>query len=459
MGQNRVARMLCVALVPGGFAACGGKVLETTESFEPPQDDAGVAGSGVGLVSRQDADYEPSGDAAAAILPDFPCDAGDCPADRACNPLTNLCEPTCDVRGAVDPLAPWPMFSGCPTNRGLSRYVGTSTPKVKWSVQVASEDYPGSRTPILGSNGNIYLSQAIEEGGNPALRAFGPDGTPLFTGPSSGFSAPSIASDGTLWLGTRGGLFQMDSSGKRLRFPFYVFDWDYPQLLPDGDILVWAGSLPTTSTPPLLYCRSATGSPLWSFEPTSMNAASIDGTAVGADGTIYNCTEDGALLALAPDGSQRWRASLPCFTPTVAHDGTIYGGSFESVGAVSRAGTLLWSIESDADTPYTSWISIGLDGSLIATQQGENPRVVSFSPQGAVRWSLPMMGNTGGHSRPVIDRTGTIFVGVADGLDALRPDGSMTWSFGDFGACGSPSIGADGTVYVTCGTSLVAIGD
>jgi hypothetical protein len=130
-----VVRLLALSAWATALAACGG--LIDTQGSSSGGGDAGVAAPGPDAAAppkeaaslAPDADASTTPDVGAGALGDPPCAAGACPSDRVCNPVTNLCEAVCDVAGAVDPAAPWPMFGGCPTNRGVSRFAGpTATP-------------------------------------------------------------------------------------------------------------------------------------------------------------------------------------------------------------------------------------------------------------------------------------------------------------------------------------------
>jgi hypothetical protein len=161
----------------------------------------GSTGDG-GVEGSADAGQEAASDGSVVSTVDPPCQDGECAPDRVCNPVTALCEPACDVPRSVDPLSPWPMFAGCPTNRGLSRYVGASSGTVKWSVDLGSSmDLFSNRSPTIGRDGTLYLPYVSASGypSDVALHAYRPDGTLRFVGPASALP-PSIARDGTLWL-------------------------------------------------------------------------------------------------------------------------------------------------------------------------------------------------------------------------------------------------------------------
>jgi outer membrane protein assembly factor BamB len=138
--------------------------------------------------------------------------------------------------------------------------------------------------------------------------------------------------------------------------------------------------------------------------------------AIGSDGTIYVGSNNGKIYAVNPDGSIKWvfvTGSAVSSSPAVSVDGTIY-------------------VHSD-------------DGKLYA-----------INPDGSQKWSFETGQSTISilSSSPVIASDGTIYVGSTDTkLYALNPDGSLKWVFEtDDIIVSSPTLGLDGTVYVTAGT-------
>jgi outer membrane protein assembly factor BamB len=129
---------------------------------------------------------------------------------------------------------------------------------------------------------------------------------------------------------------------------------------------------------------------------------------IGDDGTIYVCSWDDFLYALAPNGTLKWRFGTGDATetsPAIASDGTIYVGSY-------------------------------------------NGLLFSISPAGVENWRF----QTGNAilSSPAIDNNGIIYCGSYDGnLYALNPNGTLRWKFdaGDY-IESSVVIGEDGTIYI-----------
>lgn len=72
-------------------------------------------------------------------------------------------------------------------------------------------------------------------------------------------------------------------------------------------------------------------------------------------------------------------------------------------------------------------------------------KVYALRPDGSLKWSFA----TGLCVSPSIGADGTLYLGSTEHrLYALWPDGSVKWSFATDGyVCSSPAIGEDGTVY------------
>lgn len=171
--------------------------------------------------------------------------------------------------------------------------------------------------------------------------------------------------------------------------------------------------------------------------------------ALAPDGTIYQGTFRGWLLAFTPDGKLKWqfKAGLEIkSSPTVAVDGTIYFGARDrKFYALTPAGKLKWTFSTGA------WVdsspAIAADGTVCFGSWDNN--FYALAPDGQLKWKFA----TGGivDSSPAIGADGTIYFGSHDGyFYALTPDGRLKWKFAT-GAeiIASPALAADGTVYIS----------
>jgi outer membrane protein assembly factor BamB len=188
---------------------------------------------------------------------------------------------------------------------------------------------------------------------------------------------------------------------------------------------------------------------LWSVKLGPIGSLSTP--ALAPDGTIYQATYDGALLAFTPAGKIRWQFTTGTAleiksSPAIADDGTIYFGARDrNFYAVTPGGRLKWTFATGA------WVdsspAIAADGTLLFG--GWDKTFYALDPSGASKWTFPVGASV--VSSPAIAADGTIYFGAFDkNLYALTAAGKLKWRF-TTGAeiTASPAIGADGTVYVT----------
>lgn len=157
---------------------------------------------------------------------------------------------------------------------------------------------------------------------------------------------------------------------------------------------------------------------------------------IGLDGTIYQGANDNNLYAISPaDGKIKWVFSVgePAYderwnsyggifsTPAVGADGTIYFTSDANfLIAVSPEGEEKWRNDHPLTRDFWSSPVIGTDGTIyVGTARSDD------SPKGQ-----------GGGAREI--KTGVL---------AVNPDGTTKWLFAhEHGSSSSPAIGPDGTI-------------
>lgn len=174
--------------------------------------------------------------------------------------------------------------------------------------------------------------------------------------------------------------------------------------------------------------------------------------AVAPDGTLYVVDGMTLLLALRPDGSEKWYFLPEVFdlilggSLAIGPDDTVYvGTALGAVYALDAAGKQKWKYETENQV----WAApaIGTDGTVYV--KSGTGLLHAVNPDGTKKWTAEAPGNT--YSSPVLAADGTIYI-VAGGdtaLYALNPDGTRKWQ-ASLGATayGSPAIGADGTLYL-----------
>jgi len=216
--------------------------------------------------------------------------------------------------------------------------------------------------PAIGRNGTIYA------GIGPAVYAFRSDGTTLWSYQLGGNALGPVAvrPDGTVYAASSR-LFAIGPGGSLL--------WETDPLQigsvsigPDGT--VYANS----KLPPTVYAYNSDGTLKWKYQADTCCGVDVAATpAIGTDGTIYvgqNLSEHGAMLALNPDGTLKWRADYghAPTSPALDADGTIYyggGSGTPSVFALNPDGSLKWEYDT-ADGYLRTAVAIGLHHRLYA---------------------------------------------------------------------------------------------
>ncbi|MFH1285761.1 MAG: PQQ-binding-like beta-propeller repeat protein [Candidatus Micrarchaeota archaeon] len=219
------------------------------------------------------------------------------------------------------------------------------------------------------------------------------------------------------------------------------------------------------------------GEPVYSKEWDTWSCAQST-PAVSKDGTIYYVTMANWLIAVNPNGTEKWRYQVHLFknvwtSPTVAPDGTIYVGSEnypphengkeQEIGgtlyALNSDGTLKWKYDTGS-SGVSSTAVIASDGTIITAGGCYDESIDTFSScvyafnsDGSIKWKFLPDGVVEGSA--VIGADETIYIGVKGKINpkngkfyALTPDGKEKWKFLlDSGMSVSPAIGEDGTIY------------
>jgi len=191
---------------------------------------------------------------------------------------------------------------------------------------------------------------------------------------------------------------------------------------------------------------------LWSYTlGENQDYISCSTPALAPDGTLYQATGNGQLLALTLAGKLRWKFDTGTETdikssPAVGDDGTIYFGSRNrKFYAVTPAGKLKWSLATGG------WVDsspgLAADGTIYFGSWDKN--FYAVTPAGEIKWKLAI--GDGVVSSPAIAPDGTIYFGAFDDkLYAVTPAGQVKWTFATGSeVTSSPAIGAAGTIYFT----------
>lgn len=193
-------------------------------------------------------------------------------------------------------------------------------------------DGPVLSSPAIGSDGTIYI------GSSGGLYAINPDGTEKWKlainiSPNS---SVAIGSDGTIYAGSFNcKLYAVNTDGTK-KWEFLAGDYVKSSPIIDSDGTIYVGC--DTSD---LYAINPDGTEKWRFPAGNSIESS---PAISSDGTIYFGCYDSKIYAINSDGTKKWEFStgnLIDSSPAIASDGTMYIGSEDSkLYAMTGSGTL-----------------------------------------------------------------------------------------------------------------------
>lgn len=205
------------------------------------------------------------------------------------------------------------------------------------------------------------------------------------------------------------------------------------------------GSPPGVSTP-----NTATyGGPIkkWEFQ---LGARAAGSPAIAPDGTIY-VTGNGGLVAIAPDGKEKWRSPYIQVTsaPMIGPDGTIYFTELHgSLYAYNPGGTRAWPDSAGVMAAiYDTAPLLGNGGAIYIAAGG----ISAYSANdGMPLWQHKQY--IGLTELAALGPDGNILLGAANGqfYSFQASDGSVAWQANvrDARALGGTAVGSDGTIYV-----------
>jgi len=193
-----------------------------------------------------------------------------------------------------------------------------------------------------------------------------------------------------------------------------------------------------------LYAASPSGQVNWS----STTAGSFSETvpAIGRDGTLYTGNDDTNLYAFDPGGGVKWTfplGGLPRTAPNIGGDGTLFvGGGLgqNSVYALDPKGGQKWKVTTDGEI----WASptVGLDGTIYFGS--EDSKLYAVRPDGSVKWTF--MAEIGLQTA-IVGPNGWIYFAGKPSLCVVDPDGRLMWVTKTDANATIPALGADGTTY------------
>lgn len=342
--------------------------------------------------------------------------------------------------------------------------------RINWIYETGSAIYYSS--PAIGDSGTIYigtgywLNYSGERTGR-GLYAINTDGTlKWYYAINSEVFSPVVGPDETIYVQDyNNNLYAINSDG--------ALNWKYETSVQNSNVgcstpaIASDGTIYMAGYNQTLYAINSNGTLKWEYTPMSGGAVLRTSPAIGADGTIY-LPMGYTLYAINPQGTLEWSCALngasdTFSSPAIDSDGTIYLGGEAGIPnergyvyAIYSDGTVKWNYEVTGARTVRSSPAIDVDGTIyISTKAGdENAELLAFNPDGTLKWSYEVTQSDNDiYVSPTIGADGTIYIGHewATFL-ALNSDGTLKWEYVDTenGAFNwsSPAIASDGTIYI-----------
>ena len=353
------------------------------------------------------------------------------------------------IDGPIDFV--WPLYGHDAQNTCLSEYAASQNEGYeKWKYFDADGTFQ-LVTPVIDGNGTLYTTSFYD-----GLYAIYPNGTLKWYSDLVGWPQfqPAIGLDGTIYAGTTEGFHAFYPNGTlRWTLPIGGDICGHPVISPEGIIYVGTSS-------GFLYAVYPNGTIQWEY---NLGYRFI-GTSLDAEGNIYfTALHCDYLYCLYPNGTLRWtfKTMYDIYdAPLIGDDGTIYTVPVYDVIAINPDGTEKWRTPSKAGGSP----ALSPDGTIVYSSHSAED-VFGLDPDdGHIRWHYQLDFNPRDKTRPAISSDGTVFFAYTDEigdtayLSALNPDGTLRWTaditsdiypYDGMYLGPTPSIGADGTVYVT----------
>jgi outer membrane protein assembly factor BamB len=209
-------------------------------------------------------------------------------------------------------------------------------------------------SPVISIDGTIYVGSCDDY-----VYAIYPNGTLRWRFITGGeiHGDPSIAPDGTVYIGSYDNYLYALSPNGTLQWKIHLGagPQSNPSIASDGTIYVGSDRL---------YAIKPNGTIKWAFDLGSERWIGHSSSAISADGTIYvgvniGDGHGGEILAVNPDGTERWRKEIAHTgvqsSPSIANDGTLYVGSIQDVGVSYLHAFGRGPLIVDANGPYNGY--------------------------------------------------------------------------------------------------------
>lgn len=318
---------------------------------------------------------------------------------------------------------------------------------VTWSYSIGS---PITSSPALASDGTVYIGN---QSGCYAITNSRFAASNSWSVPFPLYGSASLAADGTIYFCGSGTFRAVNPNGTQ-KWSFSLPGVNFqgtPAVGMDGTIYFVSNGR--------IYALTSAGTKLW--DALIDNPSGTGSQVIGSDGTIYvGGFFTGTLHGLRPSGEEKWLlrlASAPAEAPGIGKNGVLYL-SADSMLAISSQGVPQWTNTSRAYSPAV----ISEDGTIYAGTFALG--VAAFDAPGDLKWTAVQYPHYGASPRtPLVGASGSVYHCVSNTVFAISSQGSVVWSNVTSYAGGpdvtftSPTMGSDGTLYATFGSTLYAI--
>ena len=198
--------------------------------------------------------------------------------------------------------------------------------------------------------------------------------------------------------------------------------------------------------------HSGDGSILWTLD----GFASISSDPVVHDGRVYFGTDAGDLIALEPDGRERFRLRAEAGITGPAAFGpegdVLYTSHDGKLRRATAGGDGIWTAALDG--PIVGGAALSPDGATVYVGAGQSLVAVARD-SGAVRWRFGMGADV--LATPAVAPDGMVYIGADNGrFVAVSPAGPAVWQAQAGGGIrSSAAVSDEGSVYFGAGDAIV----
>ncbi len=342
--------------------------------------------------------------------------------------------PGCGDTSGLQPRSPMPMYGQCASLRyRLPLPAPTGAPQPRWAMPYGANP---DRAVLIAAGGTLVVETT-----KPSVLALSAsDGTQRWEAllPAAPTGTSAIGADGNVYVAAGNELIGLRLSDGSASTPATLPGVaTNVTLAPGGLILVTDDTMSLDAILPggaLAWTLPLGGSP-----DHATPAIGADGNIVlsADDGVVYRVTLDGSLVSTTPA-----QAGIDGDQIAVALDGTLRIWSKGAMHTLDASGSVTCSAPT---APMESFdLAVADDGTTIVGTS--DAKLHAFDAGCNEVWAI----GGGSFGTPTIASDGTILVGSIEGrsLDALSPQGALRWSVPlDYGVDAPPCIGADGSVY------------